>query len=87
MKRENLKNLGLEKEVVNQIMTWNGVDIEVEKRKKKEVERLINELKVKIAAKEEAENLKAAQLICAEMFKEAVKETNNKDKRIFFALL
>lgn len=38
MKRKDLEDLGLEKEVVDKIMGWNGADIEVEKAKIKAAE-------------------------------------------------
>ena len=37
MKRKDLEDLGLEKEVVDKIMDWNGADIEAEKAKVKTV--------------------------------------------------
>lgn len=33
MKRKDLEDLGLEKEVIDKVMTWNGADIEAEKAK------------------------------------------------------
>lgn len=45
MKREKLRNLGLTKEAINQIMTWNGYDIEAEKKKLKETEKILEELR------------------------------------------
>ena len=38
MKRKDLEDLGLEKEVVDKIMGWNGADIEAEKAKIKAAE-------------------------------------------------
>ena len=38
MKRKDLEDLGLEKEVVDKIMGWNGTDIEAEKAKIKAAE-------------------------------------------------
>ena len=38
MKRKDLEDLGLEKEAVDKIMSWNGADIEAEKAKVKTVE-------------------------------------------------
>lgn len=38
MKRKDLENLGLEKEVIDKIMDWNGTDIEAEKAKIVKVE-------------------------------------------------
>lgn len=38
MKRKDLEDLGLEKETVDKIMSWNGADIEAEKAKAKTAE-------------------------------------------------
>lgn len=87
MKRENLRSLGLSKETVNQIMMWNGFDIEAEKKKYREMEKIYNQLKAKLTAEKEAQNIRAEQSVWEGILKEAVKSTEYRDKKIFLALL
>lgn len=87
MKRENLKNLGLTKEAINQIMAWNGFDIEAEKKKLKETEKLLEELRAEIEAEKEIAELREAQSIYMDIMKEAVRLSEGQNHKIMLALL
>ena len=63
MERSNLKTLGLDRETIEQIMAREKFDIEKEKRKLKETEDVLEELKTKLSLEREVENLREAQAI------------------------
>lgn len=87
MKRENLRNLGLTKEAINQIMTWNGFDIENEKKKRKETERVLEELRAQIVSEKEAAGKTEEQVSYRNILKEAVKISEGGHEKIILALL
>lgn len=69
MERTNLKTLGLDRETIEQIMAREKFDIEKEKRKLKETEDVLEELKTKLSLEKEVENLKEAQAIYLDILK------------------
>lgn len=87
MKRENLRNLGLEKEAIDQIMTWNGFDIEAEKKKLKKTEKILEELRTEMKAEKEAAAKREEQLIYRDILKEVANLSEGKHDKIILALL
>ncbi|MCI6464607.1 MAG: hypothetical protein MSA90_03980 [Faecalicatena sp.] len=69
MERSNLKTLGLDRETIEQIMAREKFDIEKEKRKLKETEDVLEELKTKLSLEREVENLREAQAIYLDILK------------------
>lgn len=63
MDRGNLRTLGLDQDTIEQIMARENFDIESEKRKLRETENVLEELKAELALERELKELREAQVI------------------------
>ena len=63
MDRGNLRTLGLDQDTIEQIMARENFDIESEKRKLRETDNVLEELKADLALERELKELREAQAI------------------------
>lgn len=71
MDRGNLRTLGLEQDTIEQIMARENFDIESEKKKLKETENILEELKTELILEKEVREIREAQAIYLDILKMA----------------
>lgn len=87
MNRKDLANLGLDKGIIDQIMKWNGMDIEREKRKRMETEVNFHETQKYLKGIKQEEKRRKEEISYKEIVEEIIHAEAASNKKMIVAII
>ena len=87
MNRKDLANLGLDKDIIDQIMKWNGMDIEREKRKRMETEVNFYETQKYLKGIKQEEKRRKEEISYKEIVEEIIHAEATSNKKMIVAII